>query len=271
LDWDHDAPNSETWRLPEGRLRVNLFRLPNYAGLSRRAQDNLSRIDDLVRTAGAGQPDRVLSWLAGYPDEAEQALGPVVDRLRHPLSEDFERIHRRRLGGNRSKIEMASLFGDLSQVDLAGGRLQDVLPLIARSVTQGLTTEFRTCAVRTVPDLAGNICAFVPVANIAPRLERLAAFCKRNRDTSPAAFVAMVLMIAVLNCHPFRDGNGRTSRLAYNWWLCTQLKARFYLPIQELADLTGGGFFIRQRLAERHGDWEPLSQYLVDATQFFAS
>ncbi|WP_415207812.1 Fic family protein [Rudaea sp.] len=77
---------------------------------------------------------------------------------------------------------------------------------------------------------------------------------------------ALVSMVAITNCHPFRDGNGRTSRVMSNSALCSAqlLRENVYIPLYECFWLSHRGYEIRVRIAEIKDDWEPLMQYICD-------
>jgi len=70
-------------------------------------------------------------------------------------------------------------------------------------------------------------------------------------------------MAALLNAHPFADGNGRASRLLFNYILRQSTEVPYYVPLYELAWLSRGSFVLCVREAEMLGNWAPLCRFLA--------
>lgn len=66
----------------------------------------------------------------------------------------------------------------------------------------------------------------------------------------------MVSRVALLNTHPFPDGNGRFARSVFNWILREHVGQGVYLPIKEVA-------LLRVREAEHFHEWQPLAEFLL--------
>jgi hypothetical protein len=84
-------------------------------------------------------------------------------------------------------------------------------------------------------------------------------------DRSDDLFTAATLLVLFLNCHPFFDGNGRSSRVLFNVVLNTgQQDCPIFVPLNEFTIRASGGFQIRLLLAIRKGEWEPILAYMCD-------
>lgn len=88
-------------------------------------------------------------------------------------------------------------------------------------------------------------------------IERICA----PRTGSPL-LAAIVMSLAVVNAHPFPDGNGRLSRCVFHLMLWLHgLPFDVHVPIYEAMHWSRGGYEIRLRQAELHGDWNPIVSY----------
>jgi Fic family protein len=98
------------------------------------------------------------------------------------------------------------------------------------------------------------------------RLDRLLAADRRE----PRAFAATVALLLITNCHAFTDGNGRVARVVFNAVLRPSEPAvTHYLPLREIATFARGGYIIRARQAEIHGNWAPLADFMLAAVRFW--
>lgn len=76
---------------------------------------------------------------------------------------------------------------------------------------------------------------------------------------------AIVGMVCLTNAHPFINGNGRTSRILFNWLLRRGgMSAKVYLPLYEMIGRSQGGFQLRVRQAEIRGEWDGIVEYGCD-------
>ena len=118
----------------------------------------------------------------------------------------------------------------------------------------------------------GASIAFPAAAEVASRMRGLLAFI-RQADGSAALFKAMVALVAVTNCHPYINGNGRTARWLFNgvlYWRGS-LPSDAYVPLLAFFERSQGGFLIRQRRAEIHGDWDDLALYLCKIIEMWSA
>lgn len=119
---------------------------------------------------------------------------------------------------------------------------------------------YRTVWVGTGNDNKGGRVIFPPPSQIENQLFKLFEHLKLTIDVSPI-FGAIVLYNGIANIHPFRDGNGRVARMAFNW-VMRDISYRFrYIPIYEIGILTKGALLIHMRQAQYHGNWKPLIQF----------
>ena len=96
----------------------------------------------------------------------------------------------------------------------------------------------------------------------------------------PPAVRAIATMAVLLNIHPFLDGNGRCARALFNVVLFDAISAggpceprgseglalaflRNYVPLRDALAASDGGYEIRLREAETHGNWAPLIAYFI--------
>lgn len=185
---------------------------------------------------------------------------PHESKLVHPLSEHvklrglIERCH-------GSSVEHAVLCEVADQCrDLldssAPAALQSAIKLIADRL--GVDGELRGGPNVTSADEAGNRWGYMPHALLAKRLEWLTA-CACDRGWSP--FVrATWFYVGLLNCHPLRDGNGRTARVLFNALLWQGQAA--YLPIHEASNSLGSSLEICLRRAANGNDWSDIIGFL---------
>ena len=154
--------------------------------------------------------------------------------------------HARRLAEKTSATDSIGLPGVLSAIacDLTGDA--------------GLRERDR-CAS---PDRFRRYVVYPPPSQVAGQLAAISAALNSTVDR-PRAFDAMIVLVAITNCHPFDDGNGRVSRILANWLLGDRsITSCLYLPLREIAQFSRGGFIIRVRQAELYDDWLPLARFL---------
>lgn len=121
----------------------------------------------------------------------------------------------------------------------------------------------RTYNVITRPTHEGDYWRFIPYSMVRNELARLHAFLADAwcRET---CYVASIFIGAFLAIHPFRDGNGRTSRILFNLILnrSSTIDSQFYIPIKELMQFSHSGFELSMREANITGRWSPLIAFV---------
>ncbi|HIE5097501.1 Fic family protein [Stenotrophomonas maltophilia] len=185
---------------------------------------------------------------------------PRESALVHPLAAHAtptrapERSH-------SSSVEHAALCEVEDQcsalLDSSGpAALQTAIKLIAGRL--GLDGELRDGPNVTSADEAGNRWGYMPHALLAKRLDWLTA-CACGKNWSP--FVrATWFYVGLLNCHPLRDGNGRTARILLNALLWQRQDV--YLPIHEASGSLGWSLEICLRRAANADDWSDIISFL---------
>jgi Fic family protein len=79
---------------------------------------------------------------------------------------------------------------------------------------------------------------------------------------------AVWLLVAMVNAHPFIDGNGRMSRILFNFEMIRfGMPPQAYIPIFAAMSCSGGGFEIRLREAEVLGRWDPIVLYFCQIVE----
>ena len=91
-----------------------------------------------------------------------------------------------------------------------------------------------------------------------------------QRPAIRSLYGVMAILVAVTNAHYFMDGNGRTSRVLMNAYCAWRFPLLSYIPFSEIFSKSSGGYEIRLRQAEIHGDWLPLAAYLSDCVALVA-
>jgi Fic family protein len=152
---------------------------------------------------------------------------------------------------------------------LAGDRpLSSVLVALARDAA-GIAA-LRDRPVGTRPDRCARFVIYPPAMAVPEALRALQGLIASGNE-EPDSYAAMISLVAVTNCHPFTDGNGRISRiLANRLFNRHEAAATWYLPLREIAAFSRGGYIVRVRQAELHGDWSPLARFLLAAIALLA-
>jgi Fic/DOC family len=216
-------------------------------------------VENLARTVER-LPDAGLSGTLAAP------LGPYRN-IHHKLSAKFSPILEPiDLSFARREHSVLAHFAYLdSQNSLPPSRriLSDIVEHFTGS---GL---LRTRAIATDADPAGRHVVFVNPKAVSSQLELLDTFLETSKEVSPA-FRAIIALVMITNCHPFPDGNGRAARAFFNALLDQKGPlGRLYLPLKEIAIFSRGGYIIRVRQAEIHGDWAPIADFIGAAGQLW--
>jgi len=145
-------------------------------------------------------------------------------------------------------------FGDVGK----DGFLDLVLEVHRRLGAGG--TQFRSGPVWTRRDSTGNALLYPQARDCPHLLERLHAFIVENRSANPV-LCAVAAYVALIQIHPFSDGNGRTARTLFNLLISSELGLRHFVPLQTLIAPWRGGYIIKLRRAMYGGDLLPITEY----------
>lgn len=242
-----------------------------------RMADRLQAHADALRDAAAGNPPPGPAWFATIPWSARR------NELTHPLSSTW--LHQ---GTQPRHKELRDTVAEL-QAFLSARRwlVQALRAADAGDFTQALCTaaallcpdaggRLRDAPVGLECDGDGTQVLFGDAVQVPARLAELHA---DHRDCRwPPAMRAVATMAVLLNIHPFSDGNGRCARGLFNSVLIDAFASDAaigaqcdmdsaiptllaYVPLRDALAASEGGYEIRLREAETHGNWAPLIGY----------
>lgn len=129
---------------------------------------------------------------------------------------------------------------------------------LIRNTTAALNAGvLRRGFVYTRKDLKGWAVRFPDPASLKHLIEPLRLLVV-NSAQSPS-FAAIAAYVVIVTAHPFTDGNGRMSRLAFNTLMMHHFPTVSYLPLYEMFDLSQGSHVLCCREAHYHGDWSHIA------------
>lgn len=255
-------------------VRVPLLKIPSHGDGTATYRPIAMSMGKLFARAPVTVMDDVLAWLRRRPIQHHN-LGPFrAEELRHELSQYMVAECTDEFCDGRSLIEFEKLVkGGLPYIrDVAVGSFTDFCETLLRMHRAFLSgpSNFRSQPISSMADRSGDSVFYPRSSTIVPQLARIHAHWQRYVYIEPG-FAAVVAMTALVNLHPFIDGNGRVARLFFNWTINAGRRSPVYLPIYELSALSQCGFLIRLRQAQYYGEWLPLVCLLWRcATQLFA-
>jgi hypothetical protein len=235
-------------------------------------QPSANRLWQIFAEAPPDAMDPVIAWLQRKPVCRRDPGRFHWHELRHELSCYMVWSGTETFTDGRTLIEYQALRRAdwLSASVIASGSFQafcEVLRYFHRSL--GFRQNaFRTGKVYTRKDQAGVYTVYPDPEVICVQLERIYAHW-RHHFYHARGFAAVVAMTAILNLHPFPEGNGRVARLFFNWTMSEGRDSPLYLPIYELSALSQYGYLIRLRQAGYHSEWHPLFSYLLMCSERF--
>ena len=268
--------------LTEGRLPVSvdadgtlvfqrdLCVPPIWGTLSRRLRARLCAADVILRD-GMPAPSISSSPHATFP-----ALdSPFWRDFEHPLSWAIPRSLAAwpDAWSERTIGELAALEAGSASLDVAISKRDraafDVALLRLGNHGFGEAFAFRSSGwVGTIASSGGRV-RFPAPEKAIKRMEEIFTYLMIPQPS--ALFHASVLKVMMTNAHPLSDGNGRTSRILFNYALRRGGVAAGYLPIKDYMLPTRGHLQIAMRLAETRGQWEPLLHLMCDISLDWAT
>lgn len=245
---------------------ARLMGLPEEGALSSETHMLADRLGALFTDACSSVMAPVLTWLGTGPVGRQDTGAFQVDELSHELSAWMASHVSETTGDGRTLLELGVLWdARLPTVDTVlseGAEGFTRLVLLMHQMLVPGSTGYRIGAAGSTPDRKGVGIVYAPAEDIPGQLALLSEHWARHVDRRPG-FAAAVAMTALMNLHPFMDGNGRVGRLLLQWTLNRHRPQPVYLPLHELSALSECGYLIRLRQAQYHGEWEPLFGYLV--------
>lgn len=233
----------------------------------------LNRVDFLSLSAASRSrietASLVLKDLRPIPAEAMMAASDSFFlRLHHPLSDAFVGLNNPPSRQIRSEREREGLEWLEKEYERDRDLFEpDNFPHIMRKLNFKLSPGrwgYRNGEISTSGDSQHNLVRFPSAANIGNQMQLLQATVT-NVDKRPAVFVAAMLLAILTNCHPFRDGNGRTARTLFNYALRSGgMRNEVYVPFYEIASRSRGGYLIALRQAETSNEWEPFFYFVCE-------
>lgn len=187
---------------------------------------------------------------------------PVFASLRHELSDHYEALNTKTAMPGRSLAEHALLDG-LAPFECPTRSTAWVAAM--NSCLTGEADPWRKSEMRLEADRSGAV-IILPSASFASHQLRETWRLFDDPVAGPVVWRATVVLALFVNCHPFKDGNGRVARILFNSVLREGGMPRSsYVPFYEIAAQSKGGYEIALRCAEIRGDWAPLLDYVVRA------
>lgn len=238
-------------------FKRQIIRPPSWADLDSGTRAKLSAADDRLASISRFKSAHGVADL--------EITDEIQARLAHDLSPwIMERLANTVVVPGRSLWEAQCLnleWGQL-QAALAGDLdFSACVEAIARRIDA--SARIRTSGVGAAPDTKGDKIVFPEARHVPATLASIGDQMRVAR--SSPLFVATVTLARLVNCHPFRDGNGRVGRVLFNSFLMNYgLGRNAYVPLYDVFRYSQGGYEIRLRMAETQGQWDELFSYMSD-------
>jgi hypothetical protein len=250
-----------------GRKQLPPIRLPDFSE-TKSSHEALKIIDNCYKNAEGDSINRFIhEWLEKDPANSKNYGRLNRDKLLHELSpyamerRNIQEYHA------RTKFELPIFYvlrKSTLQSVLSEGYFSFEKFLCKTAFFSTGLSSFRSSFVSNGRDLAGWSIVYPHFEQIESNIEKLFIFLKKYGRKQPS-FAALVTYVALNNIHPFINGNGRLSRIIFNWIINSCYPNAFYLPIYEISALSEAGLIIRLRQAELHNNWDPLIKFFSDA------
>lgn len=154
----------------------------------------------------------------------------MLESGRAPRTEDEQMI----AGNARLMAEIPELTEELLTLDLI--RKLHAIGMGGINDQKYRPGEFRETDDVVIADYDGNIVHQPPRAmELAPRLQNICDWLNSKEEYIHPLIRACILHFMIAHEHPFRDGNGRTSRALFYWFMLKSGYAAFkYVSISQL-------------------------------------
>jgi Fic/DOC family len=253
-------------------FKYTLFPLPSLSQWIDRFGLFFEEIEANFRNSSLQQPIVEAHCLNDRLRPTRQVVDEALLPLWHDLSDEvLDRANDARYSSSRTASER-DLLGRLYSNFCCALNSSDAGAFIqwVKDASTGLgtsTSGIRTANVFTRRNVDGDRFRYPPASMIEGRLEEIHRFIRHSCNKSPV-FTATVAMVALTNCHPLPDGNGRTSRMLFNaiLRLMTPMEAP-YIPLYEIFWVSGFGYEIRVLAAVTTDEWLPLFEYVMDISR----
>lgn len=244
--------------------QLKLIELPSSDG---RLNDYRAVGDGIHRSFARASSEamrKIMVWLHGQPIRHHHLGSFEQSELEHELSGYMTPYVTDVFEDGRTILEYAvcQRLPDvrlIAERDFAGFR--SFLLDLQASMIAG-KGEFRSGNIATAADSRGASIHYPEPKAIDVGLRSIHEFWNDHLRSEPA-LAGVVAMAALLNLHPFEDGNGRVARVVFNWTLNAGRNERVYLPLYEIAALSRCGYLIRLRQAQYHANWGPLLDFVA--------
>lgn len=245
-------------------IHVEIMALPAFEAMSATLRLLFCEIDDIVRAAKPEAAREISRWLNATPLRQTNYGKFQPIELEHPLSAYAATANSEVFEDGRSQLEQVTLERIRTRTTSSRSPLNEdefVEHLSYIHTLVGCRGTIRECTVHNGVDRHGDRVVYPDANELIGALRRIYEHWALYHGKQPA-FAATVAMVALMNLHPFPDGNGRVARVFFNWTLNFERKSVVYLPLYELSALSNCGYLIRLREAQYFGRWEPIVSYL---------
>jgi hypothetical protein len=125
---------------------------------------------------------------------------------------------------------------------------------------------FRKADIFTQPDRDGARIKFVARNKVRSRVDEILGTINESGCDQQPSLRAIWVMLAFLNCHPYVDGNGRTSKYLFNLVLAKSgISSEYLLPLSTITLGSQVFFAICARRAELQDSFDMILKFLATA------
>ena len=247
-------------------IRRPLVRLPEPSSLDAAIHNELARVTYVLGEVDTAVLYKCIRCQRGIDRSALIDLDSRWQQLWHPLSHDVVIATKRSIyqyDRTSREIEIVLDARYLLRQWLLQRDTPSFIKMLEFIASHALceTTTVRSKSAYLKADASGVRVKFTRSSKLSHQLAAMNNYAAHHVDEHPL-LVAIVLMLGLANCHPFLDGNGRTSRVLLNGLLYQKFIIDGYLPLYELFWVTGASWEINMRYVAFTGDWMPAIEYI---------